>query len=524
MPLPKINPTTTTAWKKMYAHFSEMKEVQMTTLFAKDSSRVSKMNIQWEDFYLDYSKNRITDETLQLLFQLAEEVKLKDAIEAQFNGELINETENRAVLHTALREVNNLKPEVKSVLSSMRDFSEQIISGAHKGYTGKPIADVVNIGIGGSHLGPEMVTKALSYYKNHLNIHYISNVDGDHVHEVLKKLDRETTLFIIVSKTFTTQETLTNAMTIRNWFVSKAGEDAISKHFVAVSTNLKSVEEFGILSDHIFPMWDWVGGRFSLWSAVGLSTCCSIGFANFEKLLKGANEMDAHFKTTPFSENIPVILALLSIWYTNFFKAETEAVLPYSQYLSKLVDYLQQAVMESNGKSIDRNGTPVTYETGTIVWGSTGTNGQHAFFQLLHQGTKLVPCDFIAFKQSLYNETDHQNKLLANCFAQTEALLKGTQGEQVETPFKIFKGNGPSNTLLVDRLTPNSLGKLIALYEHKLFVQGIIWNIFSYDQWGVELGKVTAKGTLTAIENEDVSAIKNESTKSLLRNSYTSNK
>ena len=492
MPIPKINPTTTKAWQQLEAHFETIHDAHMQELFTSEKGRRKSMSFVWEEISLDYSKNRITAETLQLLLQLAEECKLKEAVDAQYNGALINETENRAVLHTALRDFATMKSEVKAALEQMRDFSEKVISGAWKGHTGKAITDIVNIGIGGSDLGPAMVTEALTFYKNHLDVHYVSNVDGDHVMETLKKLDPETTLFIIVSKTFTTQETLTNATTIRTWFVEQASEAAVSKHFVAVSTNLEAVRNYGISEENIFPMWDWVGGRFSLWSAVGLSTCCAVGYAHFEELLKGAHAMDGHFKNTPFDQNMPVILGVLSIWYNNFFQTETEAVLPYSQYLSKLVDYLQQAVMESNGKSIDRNGEPVDYQTGTIVWGSTGTNAQHAFMQLLHQGTKLIPADFICFTESLYGNKDHQEKLLANCYAQTDALAQGTYGKQVENNFKRFEGNSPTNMLKIEKLTPDALGKLIALYEHKLFVQGVIWNIFSYDQPGVELGKKMA--------------------------------
>ena len=397
MPLPKINPTTTKAWKKLTQHFEETRNLKMQDLFSNDVSRASKMVIDWEDFYVDYSKNRITHETLTLLFELAEEVKLKEAITSQFEGETINETEDRKVLHTALRDFNNRKPEVAETLQKMKLFSEEIIKGNWKGHTGKSIDTIVNIGIGGSDLGPDMVVESLRYYRNHLKVQFISNVDGDHVMETLKGLNPETTLFIVVSKTFTTQETLTNANTIRSWFLENASEEAIAKHFVAVSSNLDAVKTFGIDSENSFPMWEWVGGRFSLWSAVGLSICCAIGFPNFEKLLQGANEMDTHFQDTPFSENIPVLLALLSIWYNNFYGTETEAVVPYSQYLNKLVAYLQQGVMESNGKSIDRNGEPINYQTGTIVWGGTGTNAQHAFFQLVHQGTKLIPIDFICF-------------------------------------------------------------------------------------------------------------------------------
>lgn len=517
MAFPKVNPTQTEAWKLLSKHFQEMKDVKMQDLFAEDASRSQQFSISWNDFFVDYSKNRITEKTQKLLLQLAEEVQLKDAIEAQFSGIQINETEDRAVGHTQLRNFKKLPKEVSEALQKMKSFSEEIITGNWKGYSGKSITHIVNIGIGGSDLGPDMVCEAFRYYKNHLDVRFVSNVDGDHVMESIKDLDRETTLFIIVSKTFTTQETLTNAQTIRNWFLEKASEKDVAKHFVAVSTNLEAVSNFGIAAENIFPMWDWVGGRFSLWSTVGLSIACAVGYQNFEDLLKGAHEMDNHFRETPFSENIPVTLALLSIWYNNFYKAESECIVPYSQYLNKLVAYLQQGIMESNGKSVDRNGNAINYQTGTIVWGSTGTNAQHAFFQLIHQGTKLIPTDFIAFTQSLYGNKDHQNKLLANCFAQTEALLQGTYGSEVENNFKKFEGNKPTNTLLIKKLTPKSLGSLIAMYEHKLFVQGVIWNIFSYDQWGVELGKKLAKGTLYAIENKNVTQISNSSTKQLLK-------
>jgi len=496
MSFPKINPTKTQAWQQLEAHFETIHSVHIQELFTSEKDRSEHMSLNWEDITLNYSKNRITSETLQLLLQLAKECNLQDAIDAQFNGEKINETENRGVLHTALRDFTNTKPEIKETLLKMRNFSEKIISGDWKGHSGKQITDVVNIGIGGSDLGPAMVTEALSYYKNHLNVHYVSNVDGDHVIETLKNLDSETTLFIIVSKSFTTQETITNATTIRNWFVEKASEEVVSKHFVAVSSNLDAVKSFGISEENIFPMWNWVGGRFSLWSAVGLSTCCAIGFSNFEQLLKGAHEMDGHFKNAPFDENMPVLMAMFSIWYNNFFQTETEVVLPYSQYLSKFVDYLQQAVMESNGKSVDRNGDQVEYQTGTIIWGNTGTNAQHAFMQLMHQGTKLIPADFICFEVSLHGNEDHHKKLLANCYAQTDALAQGTYGNEVENNFKRFEGNSPSNLIEIKKLMPNSLGKLIALYEHKLFVQGVIWNIYSFDQWGVELGKKLANERL----------------------------
>jgi len=403
-------------------------------------------------------------------------------------------------------EGKDILPEIQAVQAKIAAFSESVISGAHKGFTGKAITDLVNIGIGGSDLGPAMVVEALKFYKNHLNVHFVSNIDGDHVQEVLKLVNPETTLFVIVSKTFTTQETLTNAQTIRSWFLQTASQLDVAKHFVAVSTNLQKVQEFGIASENIFPMWDWVGGRFSLWSAVGLSISLAVGPKHFENLLKGAREMDAHFKTTPFEKNMPVVMALLSIWYNNFFGAETEAMIPYNQYLQKLVPYLQQGIMESNGKRVGRDGKPVTYQTGTIIWGEPGTNSQHAFFQLIHQGTKLIPTDFIGFKQSLYGNKEHHDKLMSNFFAQTEALLMGRPQTPGLSPFKVFTGNKPTNTLLIEQLTPASLGALVALYEHKLFVQGIIWNIFSYDQWGVELGKQLANSILEDIETKKVAA------------------
>ena len=496
MALPKINPTTTQSWSKLQEHFTAMETVTMQTLFATQTDRKECMSLATDLVSLDFSKNRITSHTLDLLIQLAKETKLDTAIAAQFNGAVINETENRQVLHTALRDFDAMKPEVVNILDQMKRFSQAVIDGSHKGYTGKAITDIVNIGIGGSDLGPAMVTEALSYYKNHLNVHYISNVDGDHVCEILQKLDPQTTLFIVVSKTFTTQETLTNATTVREWFLQQAGEKAIAQHFVAVSTNLSAVASFGILPQHTFTMWDWVGGRFSLWSAVGLSTCCAIGYSNFELLLKGAHKMDCHFKSSEFSQNIPVILGLLSIWYTNFFKAETQAVLPYTQYLSKFVDYLQQASMESNGKSVDRNGSKITYQTGPVVWGNTGTNAQHAFIQLLHQGTILIPTDFILCKASLHGKENHQDILVANCLAQTQALLMGTHGEDIANPYKVFRGNKPSNLILIDQLSPESLGSLLAMYEHKIFVEGAILNIYSFDQFGVELGKKLANKQL----------------------------
>jgi len=496
MSFPSVNPIKTESWKNLMQHFSILKELHMMDLFEADKSRGNRFNISWNDFQVDFSKNRITDDTLSLLLSLADEVKLKEAIEQQFSGENINQTEDRAVLHTALRDFNMMRPEVKRTLKKMKRFSGSVIKGDWKGYSGKLITDIVNIGIGGSDLGPKMVTDALSFYKNHLSVHYVSNVDGDHISETLKNLNRETTLFIIVSKTFTTQETLANASTIKDWFLKEATQFDIAKHFVAVSTNIKDATEFGISEENIFPMWDWVGGRFSLWSAVGLSICCGIGYNHFESLLKGAHEMDLHFKDSEFSENIPVILGLLSVWYNNFFTAETEAIIPYTNYLEKFVPYLQQAVMESNGKSVDRNGDSINYQTGTIIWGNVGTNAQHAFFQLIHQGTKLIPVDFIGFAESLHGDQHHHKLLMANFFAQSEALLQGTYNEEVPNNFRLFEGNKPSNTILIEKLTPKSLGSLIAMYEHKLFVQGVIWNIFSYDQWGVELGKRLANKRL----------------------------
>lgn len=529
MALPKVNPSQTAAWQQIQSHFEKMQAISMKDLFASDTNRAEKFHIQWNDFLVDYSKNIANQETLDLLLNLANEVQLKQAISSYFQGDLINQTENRAVLHTALRAKEsanilvdgvNVMPEVYSVKNKIKNFSNEVISGNKKGFTGKPFTDIVNIGIGGSDLGPAMIVEALQFYKNHLNVHFVSNVDGDHVNEVIKKLNPETTLFVVVSKTFTTQETLSNAETIRSWFLQSASQDDVAKHFVAVSTNIQKVTEFGINPDNVFPMWDWVGGRFSLWSAVGLSISLAVGFDNFDKLLKGANEMDNHFKNESFDKNIPVVLALLSIWYNNFFGAESEALIPYTQYLQKLAPYLQQGIMESNGKSIGRDGKPVNYQTGTIIWGEPGTNSQHAFFQLIHQGTKLIPTDFIGFKQSLYGNKDHHDKLMSNFFAQTEALLMGKTEAQVKAefekqgisgekadfllPFKVFSGNKPTNTILIDKLTPESLGALVAMYEHKIFVQGIIWNIFSYDQWGVELGKQLANSILDEIESKEV--------------------
>ncbi len=514
-----INPTTTNAWQSLKAHYESIKDTHLKTLF-KNQDRASKFTITWEDFLVDYSKHRINATTKELLIDLANEVDLKGAINSYFGGKHINATEDRAVMHTALRDEGEdafAKAEVSKSKRAIKDFTERVISGEHKGATGKTITDVVNIGIGGSDLGPVMIVEALQYYKNHLKTRFISNVDGDHVMESLKGLDPETTLFVIVSKTFTTQETLSNATTVRGWFVQQLGEEAVARHFVAVSTNLEAVQNFGIASENIFTMWNWVGGRFSLWSSVGLSIALAVGYDNFEQLLSGAHEMDIHFKETSFDQNIPVITALLSVWYNNFFGAESEAVIPYTQYLHRLPAYLQQAIMESNGKSVDRNGDQIDYQTGTIIWGEPGTNSQHAFFQLIHQGTKLIPADFIGFRTPLHGNKDHQDKLMANFFAQTEALMNGKTTEAVEReleestlsrkqkeqliPFKVFTGNKPTTTLLIDKLTPASLGALVAMYEHKIFVQGVIWNIYSYDQWGVELGKQLAKKVLTDFGN-----------------------
>ncbi len=529
MALAQINPTSTSAWEKLNQHYAQMKNVSMKEMFAHDTARAEKFHIQWNDFLVDFSKNLINQETLNLLQDLAKEVKLEEAIAQYFNGDAINQTENRAVLHTALRSAedttvlvdgNNIIPEIFAVKNKIKTFTNEVLLGQRKGFTGKVFTDVVNIGIGGSDLGPAMVVEALQFYKTPLTVHFVSNVDGDHVNEILKKLNPETTLFVIASKTFTTQETLTNAETIRAWFLKSATQEDVTKHFVAVSTNIKKVTEFGINPDNIFPMWDWVGGRFSLWSAVGLSVSLAVGFDNFDDLLKGANEMDDHFKNESLDKNIPVILALLSIWYNNFFGAESEALIPYTQYLQKLAPYLQQGIMESNGKSVGRDGKPVSYQTGTIIWGEPGTNSQHAFFQLIHQGTKLIPTDFIGYVKPLYGNQDHHDKLMSNFFAQTEALLNGKTEAQVKAefekeniigekavyllPFKVFAGNKPTNTLLIEQLTPKSLGSLVALYEHKIFVQGVVWNIFSYDQWGVELGKQLANSILDEIHSGNV--------------------
>ncbi|EGE6692173.1 glucosephosphate isomerase [Escherichia coli] len=524
-----INPTQTAAWQALQKHFDEMKDVTIADLFAKDGDRFSKFSATFGDQMLvDYSKNRITEETLAKLQDLAKECDLAGAIKSMFSGEKINRTENRAVLHVALRNRSNtpilvdgkdVMPEVNAVLEKMKTFSEAIISGEWKGYTGKAITDVVNIGIGGSDLGPYMVTEALRPYKNHLNMHFVSNVDGTHIAEVLKKVNPETTLFLVASKTFTTQETMTNAHSARDWFLKAAGDEKhVAKHFAALSTNAKAVGEFGIDTANMFEFWDWVGGRYSLWSAIGLSIVLSIGFDNFVELLSGAHAMDKHFSTTPAEKNLPVLLALIGIWYNNFFGAETEAILPYDQYMHRFAAYFQQGNMESNGKYVDRNGNVVDYQTGPIIWGEPGTNGQHAFYQLIHQGTKMVPCDFIAPAITHNPLSDHHQKLLSNFFAQTEALAFGKSREVVEqeyrdqgkdpatldyvVPFKVFEGNRPTNSILLREITPFSLGALIALYEHKIFTQGVILNIFTFDQWGVELGKQLANRILPELKDD----------------------
>ena len=545
MSLKKINPTQTKSWKKLLKHFESIKNKKIVDLLDSRKSPV-KFNLVWDDFIIDISKNLTDNTTLELLLELADECNLGDAILKQFRGDSINETENRAVLHTAVRtfkkdsiNINgkDIVPSIFETREKIKSFTNNILNGNLKGATGKPFTDVVNIGIGGSDLGPVMVVEALKHYCTKLNTHFVSNVDGDHVFEVIKNLNPETTLFIVVSKTFTTQETLSNANTIKSWLTKQLGESSVSKHFAAVSTNQKAIKEFGINPENVFPMNDWVGGRFSLWSSVGLSISLSVGYENFSNLLLGANKMDEHFKTTKFDSNIPVVLALLSIWYNNFFKAETEGVIPYTQYLNRLPAYLQQAIMESNGKSVDRSGNNISYQTGNIIWGDTGTNSQHAFFQLIHQGTKLIPCDFIGFKKPLKKENKQHDKLMSNFFAQTEALMMGKSEKQVleelkQTDlsakefeflknFKVFSGNKPTNTILIDKLTPQSLGSLIAMYEHKIFVQGVIWNIFSYDQWGVELGKQLAAKVLGEINGSKISS-HDKSTEFLLKN-YLSN-
>ncbi|MBV6428607.1 MAG: Glucose-6-phosphate isomerase [Haliscomenobacter sp.] len=534
--LPRINPTQTASWKNLEAHFAAVRPLHLRDLFREDPDRFQRFSLSFEDMLVDYSKNRITDKTLGLLFDLARECDLPAAMESMFSGEPINETENRSVLHTALRSLNgnpvyadggNVMPSVRGVLDQMERFSNRVLTGDWQGFTGKPMEHIVNIGIGGSDLGPVMVTEALKpYWQPGIQCHFVSNVDGTHIAETLRKVNPETTLFLIASKTFTTQETMTNAYSARQWFLQAAIDPGhISKHFVALSTNAKAVREFGIDTNNMFEFWDWVGGRYSLTSAIGLSIACTIGFPRFKELLEGFHAMDAHFRYTPLEKNLPVVLGLIGIWYNNFFGAETEAILPYDQYLHRFAAYFQQGNMESNGKSTDRNGYPVTYQTGPVVWGEPGTNGQHAFYQLIHQGTKLIPCDFIAPAISHNAIGDHHEKLLSNFFAQTEALMMGKTKVQAESemrkegkteeqiqkllPFKVFEGNRPTNSILIKQITPRSLGSLIALYEHKIFVQGVIWNIFSFDQWGVELGKQLASKilpelqTAVPVENHD---------------------
>ncbi|WP_283597953.1 glucose-6-phosphate isomerase [Photobacterium phosphoreum] len=541
--LNNINPTQTKAWQALTAHFEQAQDFELSDLFANDSERFAKFSAQFgSDILLDYSKNLITEETLTKLFALAKETELEAAIADMFNGEKINRTEDRAVLHVALRNRSNtpiivdgedVMPAVNAVLAKMESFTNRIVSGEWKGYTGKQITDIVNIGIGGSDLGPYMVSEALAAYKTRLNMHFVSNVDATHIVETLKDLNPETTLFLIASKTFTTQETMTNALSARDWFLAMAEDKAhVAKHFAALSTNAESVAEFGIDTDNMFEFWDWVGGRYSLWSAIGLSISLAVGFDNFVKLLEGGHAMDNHFVQAPLEQKLPVILALIGIWYNNFHGAETEAILPYDQYMHRFPAYFQQGNMESNGKYVDRGGKPVDYQTGPIIWGEPGTNGQHAFYQLIHQGTKLIPCDFIAPAISHNPLGDHHPKLMANFFAQTEALAFGKSRETVEAEFvaagkspaeidelaefKVFEGNRPTNSILLKEITPYTLGALIALYEHKIFTQGVIWNIFSFDQWGVELGKQLANQILPELNSTDGVVSHDSSTNGLI--------
>lgn len=540
---PKINPTSTKAWKLLQDHAKQIKAKHLKQLFAEDTDRFQKFSFELEDVVFDFSKNIITDETIRLLLQLAEECKVKNAITSMFEGDFINQTEKRSVLHVALRNFSgkpvysagkNIMDDVQKVQQQMKTFCNKVHSGEWRGYTGKKIKYIVNIGIGGSDLGPLMVTEALKpYWKEDIQPYFVSNVDATHIAEALKKINAEETLFLVASKTFTTQETMTNAHTARNWFLETAGDEAhIAKHFVALSTNEKDVVKFGIDKQNMFEFWDWVGGRYSLWSAIGLSIALTVGYENFEQLLKGAYTVDEHFNNSDLDKNIPVWMALIGLWYTNFFGAQTEAILPYDQYMHRFAAYFQQGNMESNGKSIDRNGEPVSYTTGPVIWGEPGTNGQHAFYQLIHQGTHLIPCDFIATAQSHNPIGDHHQKLLSNFFAQTEALMNGKTEEEVEqeflkagvdpeqiaklTPFKIFSGNKPTNSILIKKLTPTTLGQLIAFYEHKIFVQGVIWNIFSFDQWGVELGKQLANKILPELTSDDRIKSHDSSTNNLI--------
>lgn len=542
--LPRVNPTETKAWQKLQAHFEQTKNTHLKSLFAENSKRFDEFSLWFNDILFDFSKNRITNETLSLLFQLAEECQLKESIQMMFEGKAINETENRAVLHVALRNRSQEKilvdgkdvmPEVNKALEKIKIFSDKIVNKQWMGYTGQPITDIVNIGIGGSDLGPVMVTEALKFYqKKNISVHFVSNVDGTHIAETLKNLAPETTLFMVASKTFTTQETMTNAQTAKDWFLNSAqNPSAVAKHFVALSTNEKAVSAFGIDTQNMFEFWDWVGGRFSLCSSIGLPIACAIGYENFIEMLEGAHAMDQHFKNTSFDKNLPVILALIGLWYNNFYGAESEAILPYDQYLHRFAAYFQQANMESNGKSVTRDGKKINYQSGPIIWGEPGTNGQHAFYQLIHQGTKLIPCDFLAPANSHHQLGDHHQKLLSNFFAQTEALMNGKTEQEVLaelqnleeekrktlTPFKVFEGNRPSNSILYKKLTPKTLGTLLALYEHKIFVQGILWNVFSFDQWGVELGKQLAGKILPELQN-DSSINNHDSSTNGLINAY----
>lgn len=537
---PNVNPTYTKAWGDLTKHFSKVGALHLKDILKNDPKRFEKYSIQFEDILVDLSKNRLTDETIDLLLDLAKETKLDQAIEAMFVGEFINKTEQRAVLHTALRNRSNtpvlfegkdVMPDVNRVLEQVKSFSDQLLAGNWKGYSGKAITDIVNIGIGGSDLGPVMVTEALKPYKKSITPHFVSNVDGTHIVETLKDLDPETTLFMIASKTFTTQETMTNAHSAKDWFLANGGnESAVKKHFVAISTNAEGVAEFGIDTANMFEFWDWVGGRYSIWSSIGLSIACTVGYDNFVELLEGAHAMDKHFAETPFDQNIPVLLALIGVWYNNFFEADSEAILPYDQYMHRFAAYFQQGNMESNGKCVDRNGETVDYQTGPIIWGEPGTNGQHAFYQLIHQGTKLIPCDFLAPAVSHNQIGDHHAKLMSNFFAQTEALMNGKTEEEVRAEmtdksaeeieelvnFKVFEGNRPTNSILFKQLTPRTLGSLLAMYEHKIFVQGVIWNVYSFDQWGVELGKQLAKKILPELTDEKTVSSHDVSTNGLI--------
>ncbi|HQQ97428.1 MAG TPA: glucose-6-phosphate isomerase [Cyclobacteriaceae bacterium] len=540
--LPTINPAESQSWQRLTLHHMEMQATHLRELFASDPQRFEKFHRRFETTLVDFSKNLITADTMAILMALAEECNLRDAIESMFHGQRINQTEGRPVLHVALRNRSNrpilvnqvdVMPDVNRVLEQMKSFSDRLISGSWKGTTGKAITDIVNIGIGGSDLGPLMVTEALRPYQKNIRPHFVSNIDGTHLAETLRKVNAETTLFIVASKTFTTQETMTNAESAKRWFLEQTNQTGdVAKHFVAVSTNESAVKAFGIAPENMFVFWDWVGGRYSLWSSIGLSIACTIGYAQFVQLLEGAHAMDEHFRTAPLGDNLPVILAMIGIWYGNFFDAQSEAILPYDQYLHRFAAYFQQGNMESNGKSIDRNGQPVLYQTGPIIWGEPGTNGQHAFYQLIHQGTKMIPCDFIAPVKSHNPLGDHHEKLLSNYFAQTEALMMGKSADEVlaelkksgmsqeeidfHLPYRVFAGNKPSNSILVEEITPRSLGSLIALYEHKIFVQGVIWNIFSFDQWGVELGKVLAKKILPELSSPGDIASHDSSTNGLI--------